>query len=212
MAPVRDINKHEEVLDAAIELIRRKGIVGTSFQDIADAVGIKKGSLVNYFRSKAELAELIQARFTRVAQELIGTIVARDDLGPEDKLRELLYFHAEHCALRLSSPVLVSIMQLWEPASTAQGRRQLEIRDEYESVFRDQVAMCVRKRIFRKVDIVKTVRGMTGMMSWTAFWYDVEQHGPLRSHVDVLIDICFRGLEPRPRTSRQRGYKPPRNR
>ena len=38
-------------------------IVGTSFQDIVDAVGIKKGSLVNYFRPKAELAELIQARF-----------------------------------------------------------------------------------------------------------------------------------------------------
>lgn len=202
MAPIRDTKRHEEVLDAAIELIRRKGIEGTSFQDIADAVGIKKGSLINYFSSKAELADLIQARFTRVAQQLLKDIVEREDLGPEEKLRELLYFHAEHCALRLSSPVLVSFMQLWEPASTPQGRRQLEIRDGYETVFRDLVATCVRKRVFRKVDVATAVRGMTGMMSWTAFWYDAEQHGPLRPLVDSLIDICFRGLEPRPRTRR----------
>ena len=39
----------------------------------------------------------------------------------------------------------------------------------YESVFREQVAVCVRKRVFRKVDVTTAVRGMTGMMRSCTF-------------------------------------------
>lgn len=42
MPPRRDPQKHAEVLDAAIKLIRQKGIEGTSLQDVADAVNLKK--------------------------------------------------------------------------------------------------------------------------------------------------------------------------
>lgn len=195
----RNDGRHDEVLDAAVELIRRKGLEGTSLQDVADAVGIRKGSLVNYFSSKAELAELVQERFTRIANEGLAEITDRTDLGPEEKLRALLQFHAEHAAMRMSSPVLVSFMQLWAPAETDLGHRQLAIRDQYEAAFREQVAACIRKRIFRKVDVEVIVHGLVGMMSWTVFWYDPDKHGPLAKQIDAQIDMCIRGLRPRPR-------------
>lgn len=187
-----------------MELIRQKGLEGTSLQDVADAVGIKKGSLANYFSTKAELADLVQARFTEIANEELSAIAQREDLGPEEKLVALLRFHAEHCALRMSSPVLVSFMHLWAPASTDLGRRQLAIREQYESMFREQVAACVRKRIFRKIDIDIVVHGLVGMMTWTAFWYDADKCGPLGPLIDMQIDMCLRGLRPRPRGSAKR--------
>lgn len=199
MPPRRDPQKHAEVLDAAIELIRQKGIDGTSLQDVADAVGIKKGSLVTYFSSKAQLADLIQERFTEVAEQELVEIAGREGLNPEQRLRELLHFHAEHCTVRLSSPVLVSFMQLWFAPGTPAGRKQLEIRRQYQKVFEDAVAECSRKRIFRKVDSELVVNGLMGAMSWCAFWYDEETHGPLRPLVDSLIDMSFVGLRPRPR-------------
>ena len=200
MPPRRDTDRHNEVVDAAIEIIRTKGFEATSLQDIADAVGIKKGSLVNYFSTKSDLADLVQARFTAVASDELGAIQSRTDLDAEQRLRELLRFHGEHCALRMSSPILVSFMQLWAPISTEQGRQQLKIREQYQAVFAGAVQECIRKRRFRKVDVDIVVNGLMGLMTWTAFWYDPAKHGDYGSVVDRLIDVAFDGLRPRPRT------------
>lgn len=202
MPPRRDPQKHAEVLDAAIKLIRQKGIEGTSLQDVADAVNLKKGSLVTYFGSKSDLADLVQARFTRIAELELAEIAERLGDDPETRLRELLQFHAEHCTLHMSSPVLVSFMQLWAPPASPTGRKQLEIRRQYQSVFEEAVAECSRKRVFRKVDPELVVNGLMGAMSWCAFWYAEETHGPLRPLVDKLIDMAFVGLRPRPRPRR----------
>lgn len=98
----------------------------------------------------------------------------------------------------MSSPVLVSFMQLWAPPASPTGRKQLEIRRQYQSVFEEAVAECSRKRVFRKVDPELVVNGLMGAMSWCAFWYAEETHGPLRPLVDKLIDMAFVGLRPRP--------------
>lgn len=198
MPPKKDSHRHAEVLDAAIRLVREKGIQATSIQDIADAVGIKKGSVINYFSSKAELVELIQERFTTIATEGLSALVEDED-GPEEKLRALLRFHAEHCALNMSSPVLLSFMQLWAPMKSELGKRQLDIRDGYEDAFREQIRACMRKRIIRKVDVDVLSHTMVGAMSWMAFWYDPEQHGPIGPIVDKQVDLWFDGLRPRPR-------------
>jgi Transcriptional regulator len=198
MPRLRNQERHEAILDVAIQLVREQGVAAASLQDIADRAGIKKGSLANYFRSKAELAELIQDRFTKIADQVLQEIIQRDDINAQEKLRELLYLHAEHCAMRVSSPVFVSFMQLWAPASSPEGRRQLEIRDRYSEAFATQVRECIKAGVFGCVDVKTVVRGMVGMMTHTAFWYNADEHGPLRPHVDALISMCFRGLEKRP--------------
>ena len=204
MPPKRDPSRHAAVLDAAIQLIREKGLDGTSIQDIADAVGIKKGSMNNYFSSKAELAELIQERFTVLATDALDEIVARTDLGPEEKLRALLRFHAEHSAVRMSSPILTSFMQLWAPIDSELGKRQLKIRRRYESAFKDQLCECQRQGLIRDVDVELLSHTMVGAMSWTAFWYNRKRHGPLDAVVDSLVDMWFEGLRRRPRPARSR--------
>jgi response regulator NasT len=51
-----------EVLDAAARIFATKGFTETTIQDIADAVGVLKGSLYYYFRSKDELLCEVVAR------------------------------------------------------------------------------------------------------------------------------------------------------
>ena len=52
-APPR--RRREEVLETAARVFREKGYESTSIQDIADAVGILKGSLYYYMDSKEDL-------------------------------------------------------------------------------------------------------------------------------------------------------------
>ncbi|WP_338091253.1 helix-turn-helix domain-containing protein [Pelotomaculum isophthalicicum] len=49
------LNKRDEIIQVAGELFRRLGYAETSMKDIADKVGILKGSLYYHFSSKEEL-------------------------------------------------------------------------------------------------------------------------------------------------------------
>lgn len=49
-----DPDRFQEIVDAAAQIILHKGYSATSIQDIADSVGILKGSLYHYVRSKED--------------------------------------------------------------------------------------------------------------------------------------------------------------
>jgi TetR/AcrR family transcriptional regulator, cholesterol catabolism regulator len=52
---VRRRNRKHEVLEAAIEVFWEKGYADASIQDVADRVGVLKGSLYHYISSKEQL-------------------------------------------------------------------------------------------------------------------------------------------------------------
>jgi len=62
------------VLDAAVRLFWEKGYAGTSIQDIADAVGILKGSLYHYVTSKEDLLFQIFERSHREAASIVDHV------------------------------------------------------------------------------------------------------------------------------------------
>jgi len=58
------VNRRDELLDVARELLARHGYAATSMRDIAHADGIKASSLYSHFRSKAEILRLVVTPFT----------------------------------------------------------------------------------------------------------------------------------------------------
>jgi len=81
--------RRREVVDASIRLFSEKGYEGASLLDIADAVGLLKGSLYYYARSKEDLlfaiVEEVFDEGVAAAAELRGS-----DKGPEAALRQSL--------------------------------------------------------------------------------------------------------------------------
>src|SRR5437870_273586 len=83
----------EEVYTAALRLFREKGYHATSMQDIAEAVGLYKGSLYHYIDGKEEL--LVQV-FERAMGGLVADaerIVRDTHLRAADQLRQVLELH-----------------------------------------------------------------------------------------------------------------------
>ncbi len=58
----------QQVLDAAIAVLAKKGITGTSIQDIADSAGLSKGAVHYHFESKEELLERVLDRCCEVVE------------------------------------------------------------------------------------------------------------------------------------------------
>lgn len=82
-------NRDLEVLEAAIKIMAEKGYSAMSVQEVADAVGVLKGSLYHYFSSKEDLLfrviEDSYSRATATAED-----VASLGLEPLEELFEYL--------------------------------------------------------------------------------------------------------------------------
>ncbi|SDZ01476.1 transcriptional regulator, TetR family [Geodermatophilus africanus] len=87
--PTERRNRDDAVMAAAIEVMSARGYSATSIQDVADRVGVLKGSLYHYFSSKEELlfriVEESHKQTSRIAEE-----VATMGLSPLEELLEYL--------------------------------------------------------------------------------------------------------------------------
>lgn len=81
--------KKRQIIEAAIICFSEKGYRGTSIQDIADALGIAKGSMYFYFKSKEDLLQSICRHYMESivtkAQE-----IAESSVTPREKLTQIV--------------------------------------------------------------------------------------------------------------------------
>lgn len=85
--------REDEIVAAAGRIFREKGYHATSVQDIAESVGLLKGSLYHYIRSKEELlGRLFEGLLEDTLNEL-EAIVARDGTA-EAKLSAMVRAYA----------------------------------------------------------------------------------------------------------------------
>ncbi len=64
----------EQVLDAAIAVLAKKGVTGTSVQDIADGAHLSKGAVHYHFESKDELLERVLGRCCEVVEARVRAV------------------------------------------------------------------------------------------------------------------------------------------
>lgn len=69
-------NTKERLLDVAQDLIQRGGLNAMSFQDLSDAVGIRKASVHHHFPSKAAMVDALLVRYLEQFGELLDEILA----------------------------------------------------------------------------------------------------------------------------------------
>ncbi|MCQ6560832.1 TetR/AcrR family transcriptional regulator [Paenibacillus mendelii] len=80
--------KKQKIIHSAIKCFSEKGYRGTSIQDIADSIGIAKGSLYFYFKSKEDLLLSIIKYYLKTINDEFQELIERVDLSTEDLLRE----------------------------------------------------------------------------------------------------------------------------
>ncbi|OHX44284.1 TetR/AcrR family transcriptional regulator [Cytobacillus oceanisediminis] len=82
------MNKRHLILETAVSLFAEKGYNQTSMQEIADGVGISKGSLYSFFTSKEDLMISIYEHYQQLVFERVFIIGLDEDLPPLQKLEK----------------------------------------------------------------------------------------------------------------------------
>ena len=84
----------QRLIDAAQSVIARKGLAGTSVEDIAAAAGYTRGAFYSNFRSKSDLFIELLRRDHRQAHDAMSELLVAD-LAPEQLEQRVIQMYAQ---------------------------------------------------------------------------------------------------------------------
>ncbi len=185
--------KEQEIIAAAASLFKKKGYRATTLEDIAAAVGMLKGSLYYYIRSKEELLYLVVRDPIRQAYNRLEEIVNSDASAPEKiKLAianhvTIFHRHYPHIAVYLHD--FHNVMQKLQDNS-------IETPKEYQLLLAQLVQQGVDSGELR-TDLDATVAGyaILGMCNWMYRWYKPEGHMSAEAIAEVFTKLILEGLQ-----------------
>lgn len=158
----------EEILTCAANLFYKKGYHVTTIEDLANEVGMLKGSLYYYIKSKEDLLyqlllDVIVAGQLRVSEKIRGI---------EDPIEQLTVGLEEHIEYIIENQVRVGLFL--HEFDVFAGRRRGRIEEEmtkYQKLFVDIVLNGQKQKKFGDLDPWLIVDGFLGMCNWIYRWY-----------------------------------------
>jgi len=184
--------REQQVRNAALRLFRDKGYHATSMRDIAEAVGINKGSLYSYIRSKEDLLiPFFEQALSPLVVEM-EALSADSSLRPTERLTRILKAHILNVAENLD--ILTVYLSEWRQLTTVSLSTVRGQRERYAALFLGIIEDGQRVGEFRVIDPRITALGMIGMCNYLFRWYRTD--GRLRPEeiADVLTDLLLRGV------------------
>ncbi|MBN2385436.1 MAG: TetR family transcriptional regulator [Anaerolineales bacterium] len=182
--------RRREIFEAAVHLFVDKGFAETSLREIAEAAGVGKSTLYDYFASKDEIllsffADELQGIAERSAD------VARQEWPATEKLRQVMRGHMEYLMAKKSL--------YWKLTFEAQRlalenqRRIQAMRHAYQDLLCTIIEEGIHSGEFRPVNPLLAVRGLLAMM--TPAVYTSRPTGTPEEMLEEALDMFFKGVQ-----------------
>jgi AcrR family transcriptional regulator len=182
----------DDIVSAAAKVFRTKGYHAATVRDIADEVGILKGSLYHHFDSKEDLLYLVVKEPIAQMYRTMAEIAAAEG-SAKDKLRRAISSHLE--AFDHHYPHLFVYLRERE----AVKRRFREMigfsPKEYERCWQQILREGVENGEFRAdLDIQVVSYGLLGMLNWLYKWYNPKGRLGVQAVADQFTTLALAGL------------------
>ena len=191
---VRNPEKYDRILEAAMAVFAEKGFFVSRISDIADRANVADGTVYLYFKNKDEiLATAINSAFDTFMNN------AREELQkiaePAERLRTLARLHLEALGGNRNAAVVFQ-MEL------RQSTRLLEFSHhhliEYFTLVRDAIQEGQRRGDFRRdlPDKIAANCFFGALDEMVTSWVLSEHDFPLANAADAIVDILLNGMRP----------------
>lgn len=183
----------EEVTEAALRVFSRKGYAGSSVDDIANELGILKGSLYYYIDSKEDLLFQVCNRVHQDVSAILREELGREGLSPLERLanyiRRQTIYNAEH---------VISIAVYYRDLDQLSPKRFREIRKRQ----REHVGMLVdlieaakdQTGVSADIDAGIVARTILSTVVWLYTWYDPKGEATPEEIAEFNVQYALRGL------------------
>ena len=168
------LRRREEILRAALRAFREQGYHGTTLEEIAGRLGLRKTALYHYFADKEAILYECHRRSLDELERVMEEAEGRE--GAEERLRYLVREH-----VRVMTEILEGSPLAFEiPALSREHQADVVARrDAWEAYLRQTIVQGVDDAEFRHVDPKVASFSILGAINWIARWYRPE--GDLRA-------------------------------
>jgi len=183
----------ENILEVATRLFIDRGFDGTSFNDIADVVGVSRPALYYYFKSKEAILEVLTTVVTRAAGELASEALPENLQQPSAMLRHLVLRHAH---LILTHPLQFRVVERNEDNLPPKQKKLAEqSRRTVLEQFRHAIELGIERGQFRVMDAKVAAFSIIGMCNWTAWWFTPAGPRKAEEIAEQIADMALRTVE-----------------
>lgn len=196
-----------KIIEAAAKVFKTKGYQAATVQDIADEVGILKGSLYHHVASKEELLYLVvKEPMTHLYAAI--TEIAGSALSATEKLRRAIRTHVE--AVDRHYPHLFVYLRESEDLRQRFRERTRLSPKLYEKLWQQVLREGVKSGEFRAdIDVQIVSYGLLGMINWLHKWYSPQGRLSAREVAEEFVSFTLAGIarddkRPRPAAKRRR--------
>lgn len=185
-----------EILDSAAKFFYTKGYHATSIEDVARDVGMLKGSLYYYIKSKEDL--LYGLLLDVIKQGTGGVEEALEGVkDPVERLEKGIEQHVEHI---IRNQVRVGLfLHEFDSLTGRRKQRVQESRKEYQKIFTGIIKDGQASGVFISGDPDLLVNAMLGMCNWICRWYHQENSPKLEVVKKTFVGLIKGGIVKRER-------------
>jgi AcrR family transcriptional regulator len=182
--------RRKEIFDASVHLFLEKGFNETTLREIAEAAGIGKSTLYDYFKSKDEILvsyfENEIQKITERAQE-----IARQDLDIPEKLRQIMQKHLEYLVDNKNFYLKLTIASQTLPLGS-QEKIQAK-RHAYQDMLRELIEEGIRRGELRPINPLLAARSVFNLLAAAVF--TSRPTGTSEEMQEDALDIFFNGIK-----------------
>jgi AcrR family transcriptional regulator len=184
----------DDLITVAARLFHERGYDATSMQEIADEMGILKGSLYHYVATKEDLLWMIvQSPLQELLDDVEGAL--SDKSTPVSaRIRRAVTIHCESFD-RHHPHMSVITREYGETLSPALREQISAMRAEYYTAWKKAIAAGQRSGDLRSdIDSGIATEAILGMVNWMFRWYKPGGRLTAAKVADQFAEVLERGL------------------
>lgn len=182
--------RRHEIFHQVVKVFVKKGFHETSMHEIAQAAGLGKSTLYDYFKTKDEiLIYFFEDQLNDLTNE--AQKIALQNLSADKRLRQVMEKYMEILQANKSL-----FMRLTAESQRLKPESQKQIQDKrhtYQDMIRALIDEGIREGVFRKVNSLLAARLLLSTM--TPVIYGSRMTGTPQEMLKDTLDIFFKGIE-----------------
>ncbi len=181
--------RRHEIFAASVHLFLEKGFQETSMQEIAQAAGMGKSSLYDYFQTKDEiLVSVVEDEVFDLTEQ--AKVIASQDLPAAERLKQIMRAHLEYLLERKEFYIKL-MYEVQRLDIKAQQRLQAK-RHTYQDLLCSLIEQAIRDGTFRPVTPLLAARTILALLTPAVF--TSRPTGTPEQMMEETIDIFSRGV------------------
>jgi AcrR family transcriptional regulator len=187
-----DVNERRDAIMRGLNtVLRARGRPGAlRMQDVADHLGLVKGNLYYYFRTKEELIYHAHLKCMQVSLEALARATA-SKAKPAERMRTLI---VEHILAMTEGEYGAVLLEDIDRLTPAHRRKYVALRDEFEQGVRELIKAGIAQGDFAKQDPRTAGFAILGAINWIPKWYRPDGELTARAIAQRFADMFVRAL------------------